>query len=231
MRPLLSASERRVAPVCDCSSPSQAARIGGPERSRRLAGSGHRQPRWRRHHKYRASTKAGVCPLCVSDVLLAKGAHLHGLDRPATAAALLCRESRSERLLGSCKRTQASGGMRSSAGKGPRHRNATVAEVASTVFSRPPGDPRFVRSAYSAAACRRPAARPVAVPLWTTCKSGSGTRAGYRRPAKMRNPHPAGATLFPLAYAASGVAPRAESVTLVRRGRWRRSHYLEAWPL
>ena len=35
------------------------------------AARGHRQPRWRRQHKYRASTKAGVCPLCVSDVLLA----------------------------------------------------------------------------------------------------------------------------------------------------------------
>jgi hypothetical protein len=38
-------------------------------------------------------------------------------------------ESRSERLLGCCKRTQASGGMRSSAGENPRHRNATASVV------------------------------------------------------------------------------------------------------
>ena len=53
------------------------------------------------------------------------------------SAALLSRERRSERLLGSCKRRpRASGGMRSSAGEDPRHRNATRAIVPAPLTGR-----------------------------------------------------------------------------------------------
>ena len=44
---------------------------------------GHRQPRKRRQHKYRASTNAGVCPLCVNDVLLAN-LGTRGVVRPSS---------------------------------------------------------------------------------------------------------------------------------------------------
>ena len=44
---------------------------------------GHRQSRKRRQHKYRASTNAGVCPLCVNDVLLAN-LGTRGVVRPSS---------------------------------------------------------------------------------------------------------------------------------------------------
>src|SRR5580704_16826035 len=44
---------------------------------------GHRQPRKRRQHKYRASTNAGVCPLWVNDVLLAN-LGTRGVVRPSS---------------------------------------------------------------------------------------------------------------------------------------------------
>ena len=64
---------------------SEAVTVSTPTTGLRAAPLGHRQARWRRQHKYRASTKAGVCPLCVSDVLLAMSA-TDGLERGELSA-------------------------------------------------------------------------------------------------------------------------------------------------
>ena len=58
--------------------------MSAPFRATSASPIGHRQARWRRQHKYRASTKAGVCTLCVSDVLLAAN-HRVGPERIADA--------------------------------------------------------------------------------------------------------------------------------------------------
>jgi len=122
----------------------------------------------------RANTNAGLGQVFTKDVLVANledhradGGHVRLADRRAGRALARTRvpgQPRGRRRGSACRGQRFSRTAsiaiptrppkESSRAVRPDDSLATVAEVASAVWSRPPGDPQFVRPAEQAAACR-----------------------------------------------------------------------------